>query len=326
MDPLLEVKDLEIVLELKERSVYAVNSVSFDVRQGETVGLVGESGSGKSMTCRSILNLLPGTKSRTVKGNVLFEGRDLLTLPKQEWQQVRGKQIGMILQDPMSSLDPVYRVGDQIVDTLRTHQKMSKKEAWERAIKLLQQVGIPSPEKRVYQYPHEMSGGMRQRVMIALAISCNPKLLLADEPTTALDVTVQDQVLRLLKQLQQDLGMGILLVTHNLGIVAEMCDRVVVLYAGKVMEIASVEQLFTAPKNMYTKGLIRSVPQLDSTGRLEGIPGSLPRMNQPLAGCPFRERCSLATEACADTEKTRLQEVSPGHWSACVHHERVCGF
>ena len=323
MAPLLEVKELEVVIKRKDRSVYAVNNVSFVVRQGETVGLVGESGSGKSMTCRSILNLLPRPHCQT-KGSILFEGEDLLAMPERKLQQVRGKRIGMIMQDTMSSLDPVYRVGDQIVETLRTHQQIGKKAAWARAVELLRQVGIPSPEKRVWQYPHELSGGMRQRVMIAMAISCMPRLLLADEPTTALDVTVQDQVLRLLQRLKREMGMGILLVTHNLGIVAEMCDRVVVLYAGKVMEIASVEKIFASPRNMYTKGLIRSVPQLDVTGRLEGIPGSLPVMTQPVVGCPFRERCPLATEDCARDEKTRLIEVSPGHWSSCIHHERVC--
>lgn len=323
MNHLLEVKDLEIILETKQRTVYAVNHVKFAIAHGETVGLVGESGSGKSITCRSILQLLPRPQGKVRKGEILFEGTDLLALSDKEMQKIRGRKIGMISQDPMSSLDPVYRVGDQIVETLRTHQNISKKEAWERAVELLRKVGIPSPEKRVYQYPHQMSGGMRQRVMIALAISCNPKLLLADEPTTALDVTVQDQVLRLLKELQQHLGMGILMVTHNLGVVAELCDRVVVLYAGKVMEMAKTETLFQSPRHAYTVGLIRSVPKMESIEKLEGIPGSLPVMTQPVSGCPFQQRCSLATDACQSSENTQLREVAPGHWTACVHHERV---
>lgn len=324
MNPLLEVDQLEVVLETKQRKIYAVNGVTFHVNHGETVGLVGESGSGKSVTCRSILQLLPYPQGKVRNGTIRFESRNLLELSAKEMQQIRGKEIGLVMQDPMSSLDPVYSVGDQIVETLRTHQKISKKEAWERAIELLRQVGIPSPEKRVYEYPHQMSGGMRQRVMIALAISCNPKLLLADEPTTALDVTVQDQVLQLMKEIQKRLGMGILIVTHNLGVVAEFCDRVVVLYAGKVMETAKTADLFRSPRHAYTLGLIHSVPRIESDEKLEGIPGSLPIMTEPLQGCPFKERCSFATTECSSSEHTRLREVAPGHWSACFHHERVC--
>ncbi len=324
MKPLLEVDQLEVVLESKQRKVYAVNDVTFHVNHGETVGLVGESGSGKSITCRSILQLLPKPQGKVLKGAIRFEGENLLAHSPKAMQQIRGKQIGMVLQDPMSSLDPVYRVGDQIVETLLTHQQMSRQAARERAVELLRQVGIPSPEKRISEYPHQMSGGMRQRVMIALAIACNPKLLLADEPTTALDVTVQDQVLKLMKDIQQRLGMGILIVTHNLGVVAEMCDRVIVLYAGKVMETATTADLFHSPRHAYTLGLIRSVPRIESNEKLEGIPGSLPVMTEPLQGCPFRARCAFASDECRLNEQTQLREVAPGHWSACFHHERVC--
>ncbi|KQL45971.1 peptide ABC transporter ATP-binding protein [Brevibacillus choshinensis] len=324
MKPILEIDSLEVVLKTKQRTIHAVNDVTFHVNQGETVGLVGESGSGKSITCRSILQLLPTPQGKVVKGSIRFAGTDLLSYSKKQMQQVRGKEIGMVLQDPMSSLDPVYRVGDQLVETFRTHQKLSKKDAWNKAVELLRLVGIPSPEKRVYDYPHQMSGGMRQRVMIALAICCDPQLLLADEPTTALDVTVQDQVLGLMKDIQQRLGMGILIVTHNLGVVAEMCDRVVVLYAGKVMETATTAELFQSPRHAYTLGLIRSVPRIESDEKLEGIPGTLPDMSQAVEGCPFRERCFFATEECSRNEHTQLREVATGHLSACFHHERVC--
>lgn len=324
MRPLLEVENLEVILETKARTVHAVHDVTFHINHGETVGLVGESGSGKSITCRSILQLLPSPQGKVTKGAIRFEGNELLRYSKKQMQQIRGQKIGMVMQDPMSSLDPVYRIGDQIVETLRTHRSMSKKEAWNKAIELLRLVGISSPERRIYHYPHQMSGGMRQRVMIALAICCDPQLLLADEPTTALDVTVQEQVLTLMKELQQRLGMGILIVTHNLGVVAQMCDRVVVLYAGKVMETAVTADLFRKPRHAYTVGLIRSVPRIESDEKLQGIPGSLPDMSQPLEGCPFHARCSLATVECTKQEHTQLREIAPGHWSACYWHERVC--
>lgn len=324
MQPILEVESLKVVLQTKQRTIHAVNNVTFHVRTGETVGLVGESGSGKSITCRSILQLLPTPQGKVVGGGIRFAGKDLLSYSKKQMQELRGREIGMVLQDPMSSLDPVYRVGEQLVETLRTHTKISKKDARHKAVELLRLVGIPSPEKRVHDYPHQMSGGMRQRVMIALAICCDPKLLLADEPTTALDVTVQDQVLSLMKEIQQRLGMAILIVTHNLGVVAEMCDRVVVLYAGKVMETAATTDLFQTPRHAYTLGLIHSVPRIESEEKLEGIPGTLPDMSHAIKGCPFRERCSLATSECSFDEHTQLKEVAPGHWSACFHHERVC--
>ncbi|MED1954073.1 ABC transporter ATP-binding protein [Brevibacillus centrosporus] len=324
MQPILEVDSLKVVLQTKQRTIHAVNNVTFHVRTGETVGLVGESGSGKSITCRSILQLLPTPQGKVVGGGIRFAGKDLLSYSKKQMQELRGREIGMVLQDPMSSLDPVYRVGEQLVETLRTHTKISKKDARHKAVELLRLVGIPSPEKRVHDYPHQMSGGMRQRVMIALAICCDPKLLLADEPTTALDVTVQDQVLSLMKEIQQRLGMAILIVTHNLGVVAEMCDRVVVLYAGKVMETAVTTDLFQTPRHAYTLGLIHSVPRIESKEKLEGIPGTLPDMSYAIKGCPFRERCSFATSECSFDEHTQLKEVAPGHWSACFHHERVC--
>lgn len=323
MSALLEVKELEVVIETKQKNVYVINNIDFFLNMGETVGLVGESGSGKSMTCRSILQLLPQPYGKIVKGEIRLSGKNLVDLTEKEMQKVRGKEIGMVLQDPMSSLDPVYKIGEQIVEALQTHNKMSKKKAWERAEELLRLVRMPSPEKRVKQYPHELSGGMRQRVMIALAISSNPKLLLADEPTTALDVTVQDQVLNLLKELQKEFGMGILLVTHNLGVVAEVCDRVVVMYAGKVMEMATTEQLFKSPRHAYTLGLINSVPRLESKVELEGIPGTLPDMSEPIQGCPFHNRCKFATDDCLNAKNTRLIEIESGHWTSCVHHERV---
>ncbi|MET3290001.1 UNVERIFIED_CONTAM: oligopeptide/dipeptide ABC transporter ATP-binding protein [Brevibacillus sp. OAP136] len=324
MRPLLEVEKLEVILETKARTVHAVTDVTFHINHGETVGLVGESGSGKSITCRSILQLLPSPQGKVTKGAIRFEGNELLHYSKKQMQQIRGQKIGMVMQDPMSSLDPVYRIGDQIVETLRTHRSMSKKVAWNKAIELLRLVGIPSPERRINEYPHQMSGGMRQRVMIALAICCDPQLLLADEPTTALDVTVQAQVLTLMKEIQHRLGMGILIVTHNLGVVAQMCDRVVVLYAGKVMETTTTAELFRKPRHAYTVGLIRSVPRIESDEKLQGIPGSLPDMSQPLEGCPFHSRCFLATVECTKHENTQLREIAPGHWSACYWHERVC--
>jgi peptide/nickel transport system ATP-binding protein len=296
---LLEVKDLVTEFPTRKGIVRAVNGVSFGVDSGETVALVGESGSGKSVTSLSIMRLLqaPG---HVTSGSITFDGTDLLSLSTKEMQQVRGGQIAMIFQEPMTSLNPVYRVGDQIVEAIQLHSDADDKQARERAIEMLRLVGIPSPEERVDDYPHEMSGGMRQRVMIAMALSCNPKLLIADEPTTALDVTIQAQILDLIYRLREQLNMGVLLITHDLGVVAEVADRVVVMYCGQAVEQAPADKLFEKPLHPYTLGLLNSIPRLDDDDnkRLYTIRGQVPNPLHLPPGCPFSDRCDKCMPIC----------------------------
>ena len=296
---LLEVKELETHFHIKGKVARAVNGVSFSVDQGEVVALVGESGSGKSVTSLSVLGLIPSPPGKIEGGQILFDGEDLLKKSNREMQDVRGNEISMIFQEPMTSLNPVYPVGKQISEAIRRHQKISKKEARTIAIDMLDKVGIPSPETRVDDYPHQMSGGMRQRVMIAMALATKPQLLIADEPTTALDVTIQAQILDLMNRLREDTGTSILLITHDLGVVAETADRVVVMYCGKVMEMANVVDLFEEPKHPYTQGLIASIPKMEGeSDRLTMIEGNVPNpMNMP-AGCPFEPRCSKSLGIC----------------------------
>ena len=297
---LLEVKDLETEFKVKRGTVKAVNGVSFEVDKGEILAVVGESGSGKSVTSLSVMGLIrdPG---RVAGGEILFNGENLLKKSTKEMQAVRGDKISMIFQEPMTSLNPVYRVKDQIMETILTHTTMNKKEALKRAIEMLDRVGIPAPEQRVNDYPHQMSGGMRQRVMIAMALACDPELLIADEPTTALDVTIQAQILDLINRLREKLGMAVLLITHDLGVVAETADKVVVMYCGRVVEQATVEQLFTKPLHPYTQGLLDSIPKMDEDReRLYMIKGIVPDPIHLPKGCSFADRCDKCMEKCRE--------------------------
>lgn len=297
---LLEVKDLETEFKVKRGTVKAVNGVSFEVDKGEILAVVGESGSGKSVTSLSVMGLIrdPG---RVAGGEILFNGENLLKKSTKEMQAVRGDKISMIFQEPMTSLNPVYRVKDQIMETILTHTTMNKKEALKRAIEILDLVGIPAPEQRVNDYPHQMSGGMRQRVMIAMALACDPELLIADEPTTALDVTIQAQILDLINRLREKLGMAVLLITHDLGVVAETADKVVVMYCGRVVEQATVEQLFTKPLHPYTQGLLDSIPKMDEDReRLYMIKGIVPDPIHLPKGCSFADRCDKCMEKCRE--------------------------
>ena len=313
---LLEVKNLKVEFPTRAGIVKAVNDVTFSVDKGETVAIVGESGSGKSVTSLSIMRLLqaPG---HVAGGSITFDGQDLLALPDKEMEQVRGAKISMIFQEPMTSLNPVYRVGDQIVEAIQLHTDLNKKEAWERAVEMLRVVGIPSPEDRVFDYPHQMSGGMRQRVMIAMALSCNPQLLIADEPTTALDVTIQAQILDLIYKLREEFHMGVMLITHDLGVVSEVADRVVVMYCGQVVEQADMMELFEKPLHPYTLGLLASIPRIedDDNERLTTIRGTVPNPLHLPTGCPFSDRCNRCTERCRQ-EMPQLKPV-PGTDRMC---------
>ncbi len=296
-----------------------VDGVSFDLDAGEVLGIVGESGSGKSVTALSIMRLIsqPG---RITGGRILFEGEDLLTKSEAAMRKIRGERISMIFQEPMTSLNPVFTVGDQIVETLRYHQGMGRQEAAKKAVELLKLVEIPTAERRVDESPHQMSGGMRQRVMIAMALACRPKLLIADEPTTALDVTIQAQILDLLRQLQRELNMAVILITHDLGVVAEFVQRVIVMYAARTVEQASVAELFSTPKHPYTEGLLESIPQLDQIAdRLQAIEGTIPSLNDMPTGCRFHPRCPYAKPPCAELDPP-LFEVESGRFAACIKH------
>ena len=314
---LLEVRDLRTSFYTLDGVARAVDGLSFEVAEGETLGIVGESGCGKSVTALSILRLVdpPG---RIESGEVRLRGRNLLDLTNRQMQQVRGGQISMIFQEPMTSLNPVFTVGDQIMEAVRLHQKKSSAEARELAIDMLRRVGIPSPEQRIDEFPHQMSGGMKQRVMIAMALVCRPALLIADEPTTALDVTIQADILDLLARLQEELGMAILLITHNLGIVAGMARRVLVMYAGKVAEYSPTEDLFENPRHPYTISLFKSIPRLDAArrDRLEAIQGQVPNPKNWPPGCRFHPRCPYAIDVCS-RELPPLEEKRPAHWAAC---------
>lgn len=296
---LLEVKNLKTHFFTVDGVVPAVDGVSFNVSKGETLGIVGESGSGKSVTARSIMRLVPNPPGKIVSGSIEFNGEDLLSKKENEMREIRGGKIGMIFQDPMTSLNPLFTIGNQMIEAIMIHQKVGKKEAKEKAIEALRMVGIPSPEARVDNYPHNMSGGMRQRVMIAMALSCNPELLIADEPTTALDVTIQAQILDLIKEMKNKFNMSILIITHDLGVVADMADKVIVMYAGKMMEYGTTIDLFDKPLHPYTKGLLDSIPTLDMKGdRLKSIDGNLPNVSLDFEGCRFADRCSERCEKC----------------------------
>jgi peptide/nickel transport system ATP-binding protein len=319
---LLDVSDLRVYFHTDGGTSKAVDGVSFSINQGETLGLVGESGCGKSVTAYSILQLVPAPPARYAGGEIRFRGKNLLALKDNEMRRVRGNMISMIFQEPMSSLNPIMRIGRQITEAILAHQKKSKREAREMAIEMLRRVGIPSPETRFDEYPHQMSGGMKQRAMIAMALVCRPQLLIADEPTTALDVTIQAQILDLLNELQRELGMSVLLITHDLGVVAATCDRVVVMYAGRVVEYAPVAGLFDKPKHPYTHGLFRSLPTLtEKKEKLAVIPGAVPSPLDFPSGCRFRTRCSMAQEVCK--QEPPLRELMPGHFAACHFAEEV---
>ena len=319
--PLLDISGLKVHFKTDDGMVRAVDGVDISVNRGETVSIVGESGCGKTVTAMTVLKLIAMPPGRIMAGKILFEGRDLVPMAADEMRAIRSKQIGIVFQEPMTSLNPVYTVGQQIAETVRHHEGLSKRAALGRAAEMLSLVQIPNPLKRVHDYPHQFSGGMRQRVMIAMALSCNPKLLIADEPTTALDVTIQAQILELMNEMKQRLGMSILLITHAMGVVAETAQRVIVMYAGKVVEDATVENLFANPRHPYTQGLIRSIPRIDLAAtthtRLEAIPGSVPSLLNPPIGCRFAARCRYATEACTAAEPP-LREVAPGHKVACI--------
>jgi peptide/nickel transport system ATP-binding protein len=316
--PVLQVDDLRTYFFTQDGVTRAVDGVSFEVRAGETLGIVGESGCGKSVTALSILRLLPARLGRTVGGSIRFEGQELLNLDEAGMRGIRGGRIAMIFQEPMTSLNPVLTVGDQIAEAVRIHEGKSRAEGLTRAAEMLRLVRIPDAEKRLGDYPHQFSGGMRQRVMIAMALSCNPKLLIADEPTTALDVTIQAQILKLMIELKSKIGAAIMLITHDLGVVAETCQRVIVMYAGRVVEEADIYELFDRPLHPYTRGLMASIPRLKSGGqrRLSEIPGIVPSLREPIAGCAFAPRCPLATERCV-RESPTLDDHGKGHRAAC---------
>jgi len=318
---LLEIKGLKTHFKTDDGWLHAVDGVDLTVDAGETVGVVGESGCGKSVTAMSVLKLIAMPPGRLVAGQILWQGRDLVPLPAEAMRLIRMKEIAIVFQEPMTSLNPVYTVGEQIAEGLRLHDGLSAKAALDRAVEMLRLVHIPTPERRVNDYPHQFSGGMRQRVMIAMALSCRPKLLIADEPTTALDVTIQAQILDLLAELKSELGMAIMLITHAMGVVAEVAQRVVVMYAGKVVEEAPVAELFAHPRHPYTQGLIRSIPRIDTDAvhkvRLETIAGTVPKLIAPPEGCRFAPRCRFASAACTGATPA-LREVAPGHKVACI--------
>jgi peptide/nickel transport system ATP-binding protein len=325
--PLLEIRDLRTHFFTRDGIVRAVDGVSFSINPGETLAIVGESGCGKSVTALSILRLVPDPPGRIVGGSIDFAGRDLLRLAEKEMRDIRGNEISMVFQEPMTSLNPVLTLGRQIGETLTRHQGLDASTAGARAVEMLRLVQIPEPLRRARQYPHELSGGMRQRVMIAMALACNPQLLIADEPTTALDVTIQAQILDLMRALKARIGAAIILITHDLGVVAEMAERVVVMYAGRKAEEAPVRALFRHPRHPYTLGLLASVPRLGATlGRepapLAEIPGVVPSLREPITGCAFAPRCAYARERCR-REAPPLEEKAPGHLAACFESEKL---
>ncbi|MBK5258480.1 MAG: ABC transporter ATP-binding protein [Thermoanaerobaculia bacterium] len=323
-DALLEVRNLRTSFPTEDGTVHAVDNVSFNVRRGEAVALVGESGCGKSVTAMSIMRLLarPG---RITGGEVRFKGRDLAAIPEREMRHVRGNDIAMVFQEPMTSLNPVFKIGSQVAEAIRLHRKVSRKEAWKQAGDMLELVAIPDPHKRLDDYPHQLSGGMRQRVMIAMALSCDPELLIADEPTTALDVTIQAQIMEILAGLQKKLGLAVLLITHDLGVVAEFCERIIVMYTGRIVEQASVKDLFANPSHPYTRGLLKSLPSVaandptQTPGRLPTIKGMVPSLNALPPGCKFNPRCPDVMDICLGNEPASMI-VGPGHDARCYLH------
>jgi len=317
-EPLLQVRDLITAFDTEGGLIRAVDQVSFEVERGKTLGIVGESGCGKSVTAMSLIRLLPQPAGKILQGEVLFKGRDLTRLKPEEMRKVRGNEIGVIFQEPMTALNPVHRIGKQLSECFLLHKKMSKKEAWEAAIDMLRLVKIPAPEQRAGDYPHQLSGGMRQRVVIAMALACRPDLVIADEPTTALDVTVQAQILDLMKRLQAEMGMSVMLITHDLGVIAETCDEVVVMYGGRVVERAPVETLFANPLHAYTRGLLASIPRLETERKtkLPVIPGMVASLKDFVPGCRFCQR--LDRQGSTLRDRPPFLEAAPGHWvEAC---------
>ncbi len=313
---ILEVKNLVTEFETEKGWLRAVDGVSFNVPKGKTVGIVGESGCGKSVTSMSIIDLLPKPAGQVHGGEIIFKGRDLRKIEHKEFYNIRGGEIGVIFQEPMTALNPVHRIGKQLSEVLLIHKNMSKQEAWQESVELLEKVGIPAPEKRVKEYPHQLSGGMRQRVVIAMALACKPDLVIADEPTTALDVTVQAQILELINNIQKEVGMSVILITHDLGVIAETCDEVVVMYAGRVVERGSVVDIFKSPAHAYTQALLRSIPTLDAPRKSElaTIPGTVAAIQDFAVGCRFCQRMGVPKEEL--TVRPELVEVSSGHWVA----------
>ncbi|MCH8061561.1 MAG: ABC transporter ATP-binding protein [Chloroflexi bacterium] len=324
MAKLLEVKDLATYFFTQDGVVKAVDGISYEVDEGEVLGIVGESGCGKSVSALSIMRLVASPPGRTVRGEVKFDGEDLLSLDDAEMRHIRGNRMAMVFQEPMTSLNPVLTIGRQLTETVELHLGMSKREAIERAAELLRMVGIPDAERRLKDYPHQFSGGMRQRVMIAMAISCNPRLIIADEPTTALDVTIQAQILELMRDLSKEFGTALVIITHNLGVVARYAQRVAVMYAGKIIETGSAEEIYHNPKHPYTIGLLNSVPRLDELERtrLEAIEGLPPDLIDLPAGCSFAPRCRFANEGCLQEEPI-LVEAANEHMSACFRHAEL---
>ncbi len=319
-DILLRVSDLTTAFDTDAGQLTAVDGVSFDVRRGRTLGIVGESGCGKSVTAMSIMRLLPQPMGKILGGEVLFDGRNLATIPAEDMRSIRGNRISMIFQEPMTALNPVHRIGKQICEGLTQHNELSPDEAWQKAVEMLEKVGIPSPEIRATEYPHQLSGGMRQRVVIAIALACGPELVIADEPTTALDVTIQAQILQLINNLQRDLGMSVMLITHDLGVIAETCDEVCVMYAGRVVERAPVREIFANPRHAYTQGLLNSIPRLDGIPKTELniIDGMVPALSELKPGCRFASRSGREHEPELLVERQPLNEITPGHWvEAC---------
>jgi oligopeptide/dipeptide ABC transporter ATP-binding protein len=317
MGELLAVRNLRTSFFTPEGEVRAVDGISFEIQEGQTLGLVGESGCGKSVTALSIMRLVSSPPGRIVGGEILYRGKDLLRLSAEEMRKIRGNEVSMIFQEPMTSLNPVFTIGDQIGEAIRLHQRLGRRETRARTIEMLRLVKIADPETRIDDYPHQLSGGMRQRVMIAMALSCNPSLLIADEPTTALDVTIQAQILELMKELQQKLGMALLLITHDLGVVAEQADEVAIMYAGKIVERAKTRAIFERPLHPYTVGLLKSLPGAGGKKRrLDAIPGVVPSPLELPTGCRFRDRCARAAGVCAETEP-ELVEKENEHWVAC---------
>jgi oligopeptide/dipeptide ABC transporter ATP-binding protein len=318
LPPILSVRNLTTVFRTETGVFPAVDDVSFDVAPGEALGIVGESGSGKSVTALSILGLLPDPPGRIASGSIRFDGRELVGMSRRALRGLRGAAIGMIFQEPMTSLNPVFSIGNQIIETIRTHEPVSQKAARARAIELLARVGIATPAQRLEQYPHQFSGGMRQRVMIAIALACSPRLLIADEPTTALDVTIQAQLLDLLADLRRETGMAMVLITHNMGVIAEFADRVMVMYAGRIAEEGPVDSIFETPRHPYTRGLLASTPSLlHNAPRLSVIPGQLPALTAPPPGCRFAPRCGLRIAAC-ETARPPLERVGMEQSAACI--------
>ena len=324
MATLLEVRDLKTYFFTFEGVVKAVDGISYEVDEGETLGLVGESGCGKTVSALSLMRLIPDPPGKTVGGEVLFEGEDILKIDMDDMRRIRGAKMAMVFQEPMTSLNPVLTVEKQLGETLQLHKGMGREVARQESINLLARVGIPDAERRVRQYPHQFSGGMRQRVMIAMALSCGPKLIIADEPTTALDVTIQAQILELMKNLTKELGVALIVITHNLGVVARYSDRVNIMYAGKIIERGPAREIYGNPRHPYTVGLLKSVPRLDQPRRakLDPIEGHPPDLSNLQAGCSFRERCRWAVDRCA-TDAPPLMQVAQGHWSACWQYEEL---